>query len=83
MNYKSYFLILALLLCTTITRAQYNQVNDIPYREAAEGYAQERCKLDVYYPTSVLTRHPSLSSLAIANWNSSGATRSRPTSGAC
>jgi hypothetical protein len=30
----------------------YNQVNDIPYREAAEGYAQERCKLDVYYPTN-------------------------------
>ena len=45
-------LILALLLCTTIARAQYNQVNDIPYREAAEGYAQERCKLDVYYPTN-------------------------------
>ena len=45
-------LILALLLCTTIARAQYNQVNDIPYREAAQGYAQERCKLDVYYPTN-------------------------------
>jgi gluconolactonase len=52
MTYKSYFLILALLLCTTIARAQYNQVNDIPYRDAAEGYAQERCKLDVYYPTN-------------------------------
>ena len=52
MTYKSYFLILALLLCTTIARAQYNQVNDIPYRDAAEGYAQERCKLDIYYPTN-------------------------------
>ena len=52
MNYKSYSLILAFLLCTAITRAQYNQVNDIPYREAAKGYAQERCKLDVYYPTN-------------------------------
>ena len=52
MTYKSYFLILALLLCTTIARAQYNQVNDIPYRDAAEGYAQERCKLDVYFPTN-------------------------------
>ena len=52
MTYKSYFLILALLLCTTIAWAQYNQVNDIPYRDAAEGYAQERCKLDVYYPTN-------------------------------
>ena len=45
-------LILALLFCTAIARAQYNQVNDIPYREGAAGYAQERCKLDVYYPTN-------------------------------
>ena len=52
MTYKSYFLILALQLFTTIVRAQYNQVNDIPYRDAAKGYAQERCKLDVYYPTN-------------------------------
>ena len=52
MTYKGYFLIHALLLCTTIAKAQYQQVNDIPYREAAEGYAQERCKLDVYYPTN-------------------------------
>ena len=52
MTYKSYFLIIALLSCTTIARAQYNQVNDIPYREASEGYAKERCKLDVYYPTN-------------------------------
>ena len=52
MTYKSNFLILALLFCTTIARAQYNQVNDIPYRDAAKGYAQERCKLDVYYPTN-------------------------------
>ena len=52
MTNKSYFFTLALLFCTTIARAQYNQVNDIPYREAAKGYAQERCKLDVYYPTN-------------------------------
>ena len=52
MTYKSYFLILALLFCKTIARAQYNQVNDIPYRDAAQGYALERCKLDVYYPTN-------------------------------
>ena len=52
MTYKSYFLIIALLSCTTIARAQYNQVNDIPYREASEGYAKERCTLDVYYPTN-------------------------------
>ena len=52
MSNKSYFLILILLFCTTILRAQYNQVIDIPYREVAEGYAKERCKLDVYYPTN-------------------------------
>ena len=52
MTYKSIFLILALLFCRPLAWAQYNQVNDIPYREAAEGYAQERCKLDVYYPTN-------------------------------
>ena len=49
---KEIILTIALLLFTTVVRAQYNQVNDIPYREAAEGYAQERCKLDVYYPTN-------------------------------
>ena len=37
MTYKSSLLIFALLLCTTFARAQYDQVNDIPYREAAEG----------------------------------------------
>ena len=52
MTYKSIFLILALLFCTPLAWAQYNQVNDIPYREAAKGYAHERCKLDVYYPTN-------------------------------
>ena len=52
MTYKSIFLILALLFCTPLAWGQYNQVNDIPYRESAKGYAQERCKLDVYYPTS-------------------------------
>ena len=62
MTNKSYFPILALLLCTMTAWAQYNQVNDIPYREAAEkpragasagmDYARERCKLDVYYPTN-------------------------------
>lgn len=51
-NQKSLFLLVAFLLSVPVTRAQYNQVNDIPYREAAEGYAQERCKLDVYYPTA-------------------------------
>ena len=52
MTNRSFFFTIALLFCTTIARAQYNQVNDIPYRDAAQGYAQERCKLDVYYPTN-------------------------------
>jgi len=51
-NYKNFVLTIALLCCTMMARAQYQQVNDIQYREAAEGYAQERCKLDVYYPTN-------------------------------
>lgn len=44
-------LLLILLLCTSIARAQYNQVNDIFYAVSDNSYAQERCKLDVYYPT--------------------------------
>ena len=52
MTYKNYFLTIALLLCAVVASAQYNQVNDIPYRDVATGYAQERCKLDVYYPTT-------------------------------
>ena len=51
MRNRGSIFILALLIFTSIARAQYNQDNDIPYREKAEGYAQERCKLDVYYPT--------------------------------
>ena len=43
-------LTLALLLLATIAHAQYRQVNDIPYSESTDAYAQERCKLDVYYP---------------------------------
>ena len=41
----------ALLLSTSIARSQYQQVNDIPYTESSDAYAQERCKLDVYYST--------------------------------
>lgn len=40
-----------LLLCTFIAKAQYQQMNDIPYTESTDAYAKERCKLDVYYPT--------------------------------
>ena len=43
----------ALLLSTSIARSQYQQVNDIPYTESSDAYAQERCKLDVYYSTDL------------------------------
>ena len=47
--------ILALMLLPMISlaqRQQYQQVNDIPYTAPSDAYAQERCKLDVYYPTN-------------------------------
>jgi len=45
--------ILAFFLCTTIVFAQqYKQENDILYTQSSDPYAQERCKLDVYYPTN-------------------------------
>ena len=53
MTYKSIILTISLLFMTVITQAQYNQVNDISYTESTDTYAQERCKLDVYYPTNV------------------------------
>lgn len=41
---------LVLLLCSVVASAQYQQVNDISYAVSDNPYAQERCKLDVYYP---------------------------------
>ena len=52
MNNKSIFSVFVLLLCSSFAKAQYQQVNDISYSEEADAYAQERCKLDVYYPTT-------------------------------
>ena len=40
------------LMLPIIVQAQYQQVNDIPYTVSSDAYAQERCKLDVYYPTN-------------------------------
>ena len=40
-----------ILIGTTTAKAQYEQVNDIPYSTTDDPYAKERCKLDVYYPT--------------------------------
>lgn len=50
MNIKSLFFASILLLSTFTARAQYQQVNDIPYAEEnSNDYAKERCKLDVYF----------------------------------
>ena len=49
----SFGTVLALLLCAIVVRAQYQQVNDIPYTESTDAYAKERCKLDVYHPTNL------------------------------
>ena len=47
------FLALFALICAPMM-AQYERVNDINYRpDATDAYAQERCRLDVYYPTQL------------------------------
>lgn len=46
-------LVLLLALTSVLANAQYNRVNDIPYATSTDAYAQERCKLDVYYPTEM------------------------------
>ena len=43
----------ALLLLPAVVWAAYGQENDIAYRASSEGYAAERCRLDVYYPVGV------------------------------
>lgn len=42
--------IVAMMCLSTIAMAQYKTVRDIPYSNEKNEYAQERCKLDVYYP---------------------------------
>ena len=42
---------MAAVLLSVPAMAQYKQVDDIRYTASADPYAQERCKLDVYYPT--------------------------------
>ena len=52
-HHTTAILALALLLFAGATKGQqYQQVNDIAYTESTDPYAQERCKLDVYYPTN-------------------------------
>lgn len=44
---------LLVLLVSISANAQYKRVNDITYTTSTDPYAQERCKLDVYYPTDM------------------------------
>lgn len=51
---KKILTLCALLLGATCALAQYEEVKDLTYVGSdANAYAQERCKLDVYYPTDV------------------------------
>ena len=51
MNVKTSFFVSLFVLCTGVAHAQYQQINDISYKQSTDAYAKERCKLDVYYPT--------------------------------
>jgi len=44
--------VVCLLLASAFANAQYACENDISYTHSSDSYAQERCKLDVYYPTT-------------------------------
>ncbi len=58
---KRTFLLLFVILCSTISYAQmemkdrhtYTTVENIPYHQGVNDYATERCKLDLYYPTDL------------------------------
>lgn len=49
---KQVFLLLSILISGTITAREltYKTINDIPYSDLDDTYAQERCKLDIYFP---------------------------------
>ena len=44
------FVFMLLPMISQAQRQHYLQVNDIPYTASSDAYAQERCKLDFYYP---------------------------------
>ncbi|MCR5455441.1 MAG: alpha/beta hydrolase fold domain-containing protein [Bacteroidales bacterium] len=50
---KIFAMVLMLLMASISVSAQYQTVKDIPYAPNGNKYAQERCKLDVYYPTNL------------------------------
>ena len=53
MSTKKWTLTLLFMLCALMVKAQYQLVQDISYATSDNPYAQERCKLDVYYPTEM------------------------------
>lgn len=48
---KWFTLVVCFLAVNFGAYAQYKSVSDIIYTQSTDAYAQERCKLDVYYPT--------------------------------
>ena len=50
MEKKISFLLLFCLVSLTISAQTYKQVIDINYTQKTDAYAQERLKLDIYYP---------------------------------
>lgn len=51
MALKITFIIVVVMTMLDVRAQSYNQVNDISYTAKNENYAQERLKLDIYYPT--------------------------------
>lgn len=51
---KKITVMLLFMCCALAAMAQYKRVNDIPYTpNSKDAYSDERCKLDVYYPTEI------------------------------
>ena len=50
MKKRPSLLLLFCLVSLTISAQTYKQVNDISYTQKTDAYAQERLKLDIYYP---------------------------------
>lgn len=53
---KTHYLLFVMLWCFLNAMAQepiYRELHDIPYTSSKDAYAQERCKVDVYYPENL------------------------------
>ena len=53
MNKRIHMLLLLCLICLAVGAQNYKQKNDIVYTTKTDSYAQERLKLDVYYPEGI------------------------------